>query len=197
MKNKQGFSAIALIIILAILAIGGYWVWQSQLGSPPDGEAGPTSKSMPVSVTDTNPPDRRAGIEPPAPSTPSVDTANWKTYRDEQYGYQINYPVANVLTSLKITPEINVEDNAKTAACKSNQSISNVQVVTINNVIFYLIPLEANGGEFISVYTTIKNSLCYQILFRIGNRNYTTDSPQTKSAVELVNQIMSTFRFTK
>jgi len=30
MKNKQGFSAIALVILLAVLALGGYAVWKKQ-----------------------------------------------------------------------------------------------------------------------------------------------------------------------
>ena len=74
MKNKTGFSPIVLIIILALLAGGGYYVWKNQ-----------TPTATPTVITDTN-------IEPPVtPSTPSVDTANWKTYRNEGHGFAFEY----------------------------------------------------------------------------------------------------------
>lgn len=74
MSKHHGFSTVILIIILALLAGGGYWVWQNKAEAP-----------APV---DTN-------IEPPAPpipSTPSVDTASWKTYKNEKYGFEFKYP---------------------------------------------------------------------------------------------------------
>ena len=78
MTKNKGSSSLALIIIAVLILGGGYWVWQGQLGSP-------TSKSAPAPVADTN-------IEPPVPSTPSVDMADWKTYRNEEYGFEFEYP---------------------------------------------------------------------------------------------------------
>src|SRR3989344_3275097 len=75
MSKHQGFSAVALVIILAVLAFGGYSVWKKQA---------PTL--TPISPTDTN-------IEPAtSPSTPSVDMAGWKTYRNDKYGFEVKYP---------------------------------------------------------------------------------------------------------
>ncbi len=37
MKNKQGFSGLASIIIIAVLAIGGYFVYKNQVVAPADG----------------------------------------------------------------------------------------------------------------------------------------------------------------
>src|SRR3989344_3613929 len=75
MSKHQGFSAVVIIVILAVLAFGGYAVWKKQ---PP-----PPTPTPPV---DTN-------IEPAtSPSTPSVDMASWKTYRNEEYGFEFKYP---------------------------------------------------------------------------------------------------------
>ena len=57
MFKKQGFSAVAIIIILAVLAVGGYAVWKKQ-----------------------------------SSSTPSVDTADWKTYTDPSTRVSLKYP---------------------------------------------------------------------------------------------------------
>jgi len=69
MQKNQGFSAIALVIIFAVLAIGGYVVWKKQAVAPSPAPA------------DTN-----------IPSTPSVDMTDWKTYRNDEYGFELKYP---------------------------------------------------------------------------------------------------------
>ncbi|MEK7552835.1 MAG: hypothetical protein AAB505_01880 [Patescibacteria group bacterium] len=59
MTNKnRGFSSIILIIIVILVLGGGYWLWQNQLGSP-------TSKLVPD---------------------------DWQTYRNEEYGFEFGYP---------------------------------------------------------------------------------------------------------
>ncbi len=71
MKNKQGFSGLASIIIIAVLAIGGYFVYKNQVVAPVD-----DSLSTPAS---------------PA-GGPSVDTTDWKTLTNQSTGVSLKYP---------------------------------------------------------------------------------------------------------
>ncbi len=74
MKNKQGFSAVALVIILAVLAVGGYAVWKKQTVTPP-------STLPKVEGTPTSP--LGGGSE---------GVENWKTYRNNEYNIEFKYP---------------------------------------------------------------------------------------------------------
>ncbi|MBI4136382.1 MAG: hypothetical protein HY481_02455 [Candidatus Vogelbacteria bacterium] len=66
---------IIAILLLAALGLGA-WVWSNYALAP-------------APVEDTN-------IEPPAPVAPingsEIDTANWKTYRNEEFGFEFKYP---------------------------------------------------------------------------------------------------------
>lgn len=54
-SSQKGFAVIPLVIILAVLAVGGYWVWQRR--------------------------DKTTEF-----------TTSWKTYRNEQFGFEVKYP---------------------------------------------------------------------------------------------------------
>ncbi len=68
-KNK-GFSAVAIIIILAVLAVGGYAVWNNQNLTPP----------------------------PALPEGEGVES--WKTYRNDEYGFEFKYPAEYVFREI-------------------------------------------------------------------------------------------------
>ena len=65
MTQNKGFASLALIIIAVLVLGGGYWVWKEKAVAP----------------------------VPSTPSVDTVDTTNWKTYRNDQYGFEVKYPI--------------------------------------------------------------------------------------------------------
>ncbi len=74
MKNKQGFAPAAIVIVLAVLVIGGYFVWKNQTVTPPS--ALPEGEGTPASPLG-------GGLE---------GVEGWKTYRNDEYGFEFKYP---------------------------------------------------------------------------------------------------------
>lgn len=78
MKNKfshSGFSAIIVTVIIVLVVVaGGILAWQK--GWLPKII---TSKFAPTPIV--------------APTPTPNETANWKIYRNEEYGYEVRYPV--------------------------------------------------------------------------------------------------------
>ncbi len=65
--NTKGFTPVVLVLIVVVLvAIGAVGYFVARNGQPP----------------------------PPASSPSSTDTTSWKTYRNEQYGFEFKYPAA-------------------------------------------------------------------------------------------------------
>ncbi|MBI2609959.1 hypothetical protein HYW53_02165 [Candidatus Giovannonibacteria bacterium] len=81
MDNQKGFTNIVLIAVIVIL-VGtvGYFALTNKQG--------PATQQ-----TITTPP---AGIPTPTPQastpTPADETANWKTHRNEEFGFEFHYP---------------------------------------------------------------------------------------------------------
>lgn len=90
MKNStKGFAPIAIVIIVAavlVLAGGGYWWWQNKAEV-----AVPVINQQAISSSQ---------------QVATDETASWKTYRNDQYGFEFQYPteiqLAN-LVPLKVT----------------------------------------------------------------------------------------------
>lgn len=80
---RGGFSAISIIVLIVILTIfivGGFFGYQYfQLQNIQEG----------AKVPAVEPPTPSAKIQP---QTTEIDTSNWKTYRNEVYGFEVRHP---------------------------------------------------------------------------------------------------------
>jgi len=59
-----------VVVVVGALALGGFLLWQMQSASPVPEQQTP----------------------PPAPQPQTLDTSAWQTYRNEEFGFQLNYP---------------------------------------------------------------------------------------------------------
>lgn len=77
-KSKNGFAPIITIIIVAIIIIGGIYYYI-------------TNKSDENNITDIS------NTSITASSSNTVQVKKWLTYKNEKYGYKINYPEDTIL----------------------------------------------------------------------------------------------------
>lgn len=83
--NQRGFVNIALIILVVVLVgAGSYFVFVKK---PADQPTPPEQTQARNNTQPTQPPANNQ----PSP-TPKDETANWKTYRNENLGFEFKYP---------------------------------------------------------------------------------------------------------
>ena len=95
-KQVKTILAIAIIIIIAILAIA-FWPKQDQ----------PSNTNQPVI---TEPDDNQSATNPeptatttePETITSDIDTSDWQTYRNEEYGFEVKYPRGWYVTKTEV-----------------------------------------------------------------------------------------------
>ena len=68
-RNPKGFSPILIVVILGLVAVVGYFI-----------------------LKPTIPPSSRTDSEQTVTQTTDIDLANWKTYRNNEFGFELKYP---------------------------------------------------------------------------------------------------------
>lgn len=207
--RQKGFAPI-LIIFLVLIAIGGAYYFGTKRGN-----VFPTPTQTPTSITTSTPTQITPTVKPTADPT-----ANWKTYANSSYSYQIKYPSDwSVIredkdkpafkTIVQLTPNnstnnlpsvvVVIEQNTFDTVYNGLKEISErykgtFKQFTVNNLI-----TNANKAEFItgagdSDYNIQvifeKNKLAYNIEFLSNN-------PPDPNEIKLFDQILSTFKFTQ
>jgi hypothetical protein len=106
--RQKGFALLPVIIIIALIGIVGYLVYQNtQLKN------GSVNPSPTITNTVTNLPERSPSPEP---------TANWKTYTNNKYGYSIKVPA--YISQLAVGPgNAKVIDDADWLFAKTDLSL--------------------------------------------------------------------------
>ena len=214
MPQSKGFIAplIAIVIIIA-LGIGGYAFLQSQkiknenvTSSLPSATQSNTPLS-PVPPTAQNP--------SPAP-TPSTVPADWKTYRNEKYGFEFQYPSdwkSPVEKDRRVsigtaTPKnyegeklgITISDKGyKTLdqiivdeGSQRGVSFSGIEKTTLNGSDARSFIDNREGGFTANHLYAIHGSYIYKIGY--GNRSSSDPIPET---VPQIQKILLTFKFIK
>ena len=201
--EKLGGSKILLLIIVIVLVVGGIFAWQYFV---PKEEAKIPEEEMPGEIT--------------------VDeTADWKSYRNEKWGFEIKYPEGTKIVDadadsgwffmqIPFTPnetklvskgfDIRVARSewhygVKTpASCVSDDNIGSV---VINGMTFMKSDVSdafagMQGRAVATEYCTMKGDLAFKLVFRLGYNRY-SQLPDFDQEKEsiILNQIFSTFRF--
>ena len=78
-KGQKGFvNILVVVLVVAVVAVAGYFVLVERPAVPVTEE----SEEASLFVAD----------EVSSPVVPADDTANWRTYRNEEYGIELKYP---------------------------------------------------------------------------------------------------------
>src|SRR3989344_379399 len=163
-KEKEVSTLIGIIIIVAvaIIAFGGVFGYQYLI--KPNNQSQNQNQQP---VTSNQPVDNAQSVD---------QTAEWKTYTNNEHGFEIKYPMKNIFTSdIAISGVVGkkvIKDNPPSDANPQNPNY--VEENTLNDSTIFLV----KGDKL----------YLFEIYNKNGAVNYNSD---------LCDQIISTFKFTK
>lgn len=179
MNHQKGFIVPVLLIIIAILLLGGgAYVFQSKQTSPSE------------------------AVAPTAQATSTAQTSDWKTYTSTKYGFSFQYPASFGIPKEYITPSkpntydtVNFLDGRLTVNSGVSYNLSTGQPIPFTQFSQLYDKKEYNkkqitvgGKEAIQVSTS---QIGTNTLIPLSNDAIIT----IVGSLDLQNQILTTFKF--
>lgn len=175
---------LSIVLIIFILLASGYWYWQAGIKIPPQ---------IPPELQNKE--------------NDTIDTSTWKTYRNEQYGFEVRYPEKLDTQFIRIhsslPPEITITENI--TSCEHREVIVGNSFYCVDLVTDsaagtayrrYQYSIQRDGRQihidFMLAYPNCGN------YYGISNQQEMCEKEKQIFNPDLfVHQILSTFKFIK
>jgi hypothetical protein len=202
--SRTNWKYLLIVMIIALLVSGGIWGYLRYFGR----EISSLSKYPEIKK-----PEKTKNEKPKT----KEETAKWKTYRDEKYGFEFKYPSNSKLREeghieLPFTPgttlvEKNLEVGVVTGKCPPMPEIEveKPKIARVNEIEFVKeVSGESAAGSVYDYirYSTMKNGYCVYLFFTLhsinpGNLPVPRPDFDYEKETKIFDEIISTFEFIK